>query len=291
MERKIAFFGPSGTNTEEAARFLFKNEGEEFCPYRTIPDCLEAVVEKKADFAVVPLENSIEGSVNITLDWMIHKVDLPILADLTIPIAQNLVSGKRESPLPYDKVEKVLSHPQAIAQSHDYLREHMPNAQIEYTSSTAEAARIVSEQPEQPWLAVVPMAAVNVYPLMIVAEHIEDNKNNLTRFILVGKEKVALPESDKNKTTILVAQPSDFPGALYQVLAAFAWRKINLSRIESRPMKTGLGNYYFIIDIDQEMDEALLPGAFAEIEALGFEIRFLGSYPSYLKQASVHLSC
>jgi prephenate dehydratase len=279
MERKIAFFGPHGTNTEEAARVIFNDRNDELYPYRTIPDCLEAVANNKAEFAVVPLENSIEGSVNVTLDWLIHKVDLPIRAEISMPIGQHLVSGKRKTPVNYNEIEKVLSHPQAIAQSHDYLREHLPNAEIEYTSSTAEAARIISENPEMPWLAVAPRLALNVYPLSMVQEHIEDNQNNFTRFIMVGGNYPALSASGISKTKILVALPADFPGALYQVLAAFAWRKINLSRIESRPTKTGLGNYHFIIDIEQEADDVLLPGAFAEIEALGCQVRSLGTFP------------
>ncbi|WCK53626.1 prephenate dehydratase [Aneurinibacillus sp. Ricciae_BoGa-3] len=290
MERKIAFFGPHGTNTEEAARVIFNGETDRLYPYRTIPDCLEAVADNQADFAVVPLENSIEGSVNVTVDWLIHKVDLPIRAEISMPIGQHLMAGKRKTPVNYKEIEKVLSHPQAIAQSHDYLRKYLPQAEIEYTTSTAEAARIISKNPEMPWLAVAPRLALDVYPLTMVQEHIEDNQNNFTRFIIVGESGLALPSSGASKTKILVALPADFPGALYQVLAAFAWRKINLSRIESRPTKTGLGNYHFIIDIEQEADDVLLPGAFAEIEALGCQVRLLGTYSAFMKQETASLS-
>lgn len=284
MERRIAFLGPRGTNTEEAARFLFTKEEDVFCPYTTIPDCLDAVAEKQIDFAVVPLENSIEGSVTLTLDWLIHKVSLPFLAELAIPISQHLVVATKDPLLSLSDIKKVMSHPQAIAQSRDYLRKNLPNAEIEYISSTAEGPRIVGENPDEPWAAVCSLTATKVYPVTILRGEIEDKKNNYTRFVVVGNKELIARETNRSKTTILVTLPSDFPGALYQVLAAFAWRKINLSRIESRPTKTGLGNYHFVIDIEQEMDDILLPGAFAEMEALGCHIRLMGTYPVYIKE-------
>jgi prephenate dehydratase len=291
MERTFAFLGPRGTNTEEAARMLFREDEAVFVPCRTIPDCLEAVAAKKVKYAVVPWENSLEGSVNLTLDWMIHKIDLPILTELIIPISHQLVSARRESPLALSDVTKVLSHPQAVAQCHNYLRDYLSHADIEYVSSTAEAARLVSEHPEEPWVAISARQAVHAYPVTLLAENIEDAESNFTRFIVLGEEPLALPESDKHKTTILVTLPSDFPGALHQVLSAFAWRRLNLSRIESRPTKTGLGNYYFVIDIEHKMDDVLLPGAFAEMEALGCQVRLLGAYPVFIKQRNgAHVS-
>jgi len=284
MERRIAFLGPRGTNSEEAARFLFTEEEDVFCPYSTIPDCLDAVAEEKIDFAVVPLENSIEGSVTLTLDWLIHKVSLPFLAELAIPISQHLVVAAKDSLPSLSEIKKVLSHPMAIAQCREFLRKNLPDAEIEYVSSTAEAPRLVGENPEEPWAAVCSLTATKIYPVKILRGGIEDRKNNYTRFVVVGKKELKSPDTERRKTTILVTLPSDFPGALYQVLAAFAWRKINLSRIESRPTKTGLGNYHFVIDIEQGMDEVLLPGAFAEIEALGCQIRLMGTYPVYVKK-------
>jgi prephenate dehydratase len=213
-------------------------------------------------------------------------VDLPIQAELALPITQNLLVAKREKPLPLSEITKILSHPQAIAQSHNFLREHLPQAAIEYTNSTAMAAQIVSEHPEEPWAAIGTRLNVEIYPLEFAREGIQDYSNNFTRFVLVGQEALEMPPSPREKTTILVTLPEDFPGALYQVLAAFAWRKINLSRIESRPTKKGLGSYYFVIDVEQKMDDILLPGAFAEIEALGCQVRQLGTYPVYQKSTS-----
>ncbi len=283
MEKKLAFLGPRGTFTEEAARALTGHQRLHYFPCPSIIDVLNAVAKEEVEYGVVPMENSIEGTVNSTLDWLIHEVDLPILAELALPISQHLLVAEGNKELPLSDIAKVLSHPHAIAQCHNFLKTHLPNAVIEYTNSTAMAAQMVSENPGEPWAAIGTRLAPEIYPLTFARNNIEDYSNNYTRFVLVGLQPLALPVSAVEKTTILVTLPEDFPGALYQVLAAFAWRKINLSRIESRPTKKGLGSYYFVIDIEQKMDEVLLPGAFAEIEALGCQVRQLGTYPFYLE--------
>lgn len=284
MKKKLAFLGPYGTFTEEAARTLTGHMEPTYHPCATIVDVLEAAAKDAVDYGIVPLENSIEGTVNLTLDWLIHEVEMPILAELALPIAQHLLVAKREEELPYSAITKVLSHPQGIAQCHNFLKEQLPQAEIEYTNSTALAAQIVSNNPNERWAAIGNRLNTEIYPLMFACQNIQDYSNNYTRFVLVGKQPIELPVSDVEKTTILVTLPEDFPGALYQVLAAFAWRKINLSRIESRPTKKGLGSYYFVIDIEQRMDDVLLPGAFAEIEALGCQVRQLGTYPRYVRE-------
>ncbi|WP_134686088.1 prephenate dehydratase [Brevibacillus migulae] len=284
MKTILAFLGPNGTFTEEAARTLPLQEEISYQPYPSIMDALKAVATDQATYALVPLENTIEGTVNITLDWLIHEEELPIYAEVAIPISQHLVVAKRSLPLALNQIRKVLSHPHAVAQCHHFIKEHLPQAEIEYTNSTAMAAKIVSENPEEAWAAIGTRLLTDIYPLQFARQNIEDYDNNYTRFVLVGKQNPPeLPASSIEKTTILVTLPEDFPGALYQVLAAFAWRKINLSRIESRPTKRGLGSYYFVIDIEQHMDDVLLPGAFAEIEALGCQLRQLGTYPLYVR--------
>jgi prephenate dehydratase len=282
MERKVGFLGPLGTFTEEAAHFFFTKESTQFVPFSSIPEVLDAVNEEKISFGVVPLENSIEGTVNLTMDWLIHQVDLPIRGELAYPIEQQLVAAKA---MELSAVKKVLSHPQAIAQCHHFLSKYMAQADIEYTSSTAQAVKTVSQHPGEPWAAIGTHLSASIYPVQYLRESVQDHSNNYTRFILVSKDNSPLEQqTDKEKTSVLVTLPADFPGALYQVLAAFAWRKINLSKLESRPTKKALGNYHFIIDVEQKMDEVLLPGAFAEIEAIGCQVRFLGSYPYFIKK-------
>lgn len=284
MTSTIAFLGPHGTFTEEAARSFPLQSRSVFKPYGSIIDVIAAVHRGDADYGVVPMENSIEGSVNATLDWLIHEVDLPIIAELALPISQHLLVAKRDVALTFDQITKVLSHPHAVAQCHTFIQNYLPHAEIEYTNSTALAGQMVSSQPDKSWAAIGPRLAAEVYPLQFAKQNIEDYQNNHTKFVLISKHAHSMPEAATEKTTILVTLPEDFPGALYQVLAAFAWRKINLSRIESRPTKKGLGSYYFVIDIEQRMDDVLLPGAFAEIEALGCQIRSLGTYPFYVKE-------
>lgn len=287
MKARLAFLGPRGTFSEEAARLFPVEEPLDLHPYPSILDVLNAVHQGEAVYGVVPLENSIEGTVNTTLDWLIHEVELPIHAEIAIPITQHLLVATRPEPLPLAEIRKILSHPHAVAQCHNFIKAHLPHAEIEYTNSTASAAQLVSSRPEEPWAAIGTRLATQIYPLMFARQDIQDYANNYTRFVLVGKTAPILRDAKAEKTTILVTLPADFPGALYQVLAAFAWRKINLSRIESRPTKKGLGSYHFVIDIEQRMDDVLLPGAFAEIEALGCQVRQLGTYPLYIEgQAS-----
>ncbi|CCQ94159.1 Prephenate dehydratase [[Clostridium] ultunense Esp] len=279
MKETLAFLGPSGSFSEEAALSL-PYEGERI-GYRTIPDCLEAADRGEVNYAIVPIENSIEGSVNQSIDWLIHEVNLTIWAEVVLPIHHGLYVHPRNQGLPFSEIEKIYSHPQAIAQTHRYLRKELSHAEVEFMPSTSEACRLVYESPDKPWAAIGNRRAANLYHLVSRAEEIQDYEENHTRFLMVGREEPSLPPSPKRKTTILVTLGADFPGALHQVLSCFSWRKINLSRIESRPTKKGLGSYHFFIDIERPMDAILLPSTFAEIEALGCKVRFLGSYPVY----------
>lgn len=280
-KKKIAYLGPRGTYTEEAADFLFDNDpGIELMPYPSISDCLWATDEQTADACVVPIENSIEGSVNLTLDMLAHEVDLPIQAEVNVPISQTLYV--RQEGLQLHQIEKLFSHPQAIAQCRRYIKKNLPHVQIVETKSTANACQTVRENEDKPYAAIGSRSARDLYGLIEVESCIQDYDNNITRFVLCGNA-LELPESGEHKTTLMVTLPENQgAGTLHQVLAAFAWRKINLTRIESRPTKKKLGNYYFFIDVDQLMDGVLLPGAMAELEALGCQVRLLGSYPSYM---------
>ncbi|MBB6449519.1 prephenate dehydratase [Geomicrobium halophilum] len=277
--KKVAYLGPKGTFTELAA-VTFLNESTRI-PYKDIPSCLQALDNQEVDGAIVPLENAIEGSVNITLDYLVHKHNLPIVAELAIPIAQHLLVHE-DNASDLQALEAVYSHPQAIAQCHEYLMEQFSEAQWVYATSTAQAAKEVSEDPSLKRGVIANELAAQKYGLQIVAENIHDFPNNHTRFVLLSskEERFELEQSRQEKTTIVVTLPSDYPGALHQVLSAFSWRKLNLSKIESRPMKTGIGHYFFIIDIDHAYDKVLLPGALEEMKAIGCKTRVLGTYPS-----------
>jgi prephenate dehydratase len=278
---KIGYLGPKATFTELAVKKVFP--GFELEPYRTIPECMDAVVEKKVELAVVPVENTIEGSVNITLDYLTHIVQIPIIGEITIPIKQHLMVHPQNKEN-WQEVTKIYSHSHAIAQCHTFLHKNFKDVPFESVTSTAAAAELIMSSPETKAAAIANELAAKEYGLAIVQRDIHDFDDNHTRFVILSNEKVEFPSEDDShfKTTLMITLPADHAGALHQVLSAFAWRKINLSKIESRPMKTGIGNYFFIIDIEMKFDEVLIPGAIAELEALGCGVKLLGSYPSFM---------
>lgn len=285
MIETIAYLGPAGTFTQEASRILFPDPQAELVPYQTIPDVFTSIEQGISDLGVVPVENAIEGSVNSTVDWLIHHVEIPIVGELTYPITQCLMVHPRQAGCQSTEYQRVLSHPQAIAQCQMYLREKYPRAEWVYTDSTAQAAQMLRQHPEEPWLAIGTQRAAKSEDLHILQAAIQDHENNFTRFIAIGHKTTRLKKgSERYKTSLKITLPEDYPGALYQVLATFSWRKINLSYIESRPTKTGLGNYFFMIDAEISADHVLMKGVLAEIEALGCSVRVLGSYPCFYKE-------
>ncbi|WP_079479541.1 prephenate dehydratase [Halobacillus salinus] len=278
-DQKIGYLGPKGTFTKMAVDALF--DGGSYISYESIPACLDAVESGEVETGVVPLENAIEGSVHLTIDYLVHQVNQSIIAELTVPIKQHLLVHPEQKDQP---IERIYSHSHAIAQCHQYLHKHYPWAELEYTASTGKAAEIVAEKGVGV-AAIGNHLAAEENGLRIEDTDIHDYDNNHTRFAVVQKHPQTLKVKDhpvsKQKTTVMVTLPKDYVGALHQVLAAFAWRKMNLSKIESRPMKTGLGNYFFLIDVDQPYDQVLFPGVQAELAALGCEVKVLGTYPSY----------
>lgn len=279
---KIGYLGPKATFTEIAVQKVFK--GLERQPYQTIPECMDAVADHQVDLAVVPLENALEGSVNITLDYLTQEVQLPIIGEITIPIKQHLMVHPDNAGI-WQDVSKIYSHSHAIAQCHKFLHKQFKGVPIESVSSTAAAAKLVMDSPEQVVGAIANELAAAEYGLSIVKRNIHDFDHNHTRFVVLTEKEIdfqLVSGSSDYKTTLMVTLPSDQAGSLHQVLSAFAWRKINLSKIESRPMKTGIGNYFFIIDLGMKMDEVLIPGAIAELEALGCGVKVLGSYPAIM---------
>ncbi len=279
---KVGYLGPKATFTELAVKKVFK--GFEYELYQTIPECMDAVLAHDVELAVVPLENTLEGSVNITLDYLTQVAELPIMGEITIPIKQHLMVHPRNAKR-WEDAEKIYSHSHAIAQCHKFLHNHYKGVPYESVSSTAAAALLVKEAPDSNVAAIANELAAEEYGLTIVQRSIHDFDHNHTRFVVLTEKNMDFQDmsgSSHYKTTLMVTLPSDQAGALHQVLSAFAWRKINLSKIESRPMKTGIGNYFFIIDLEMKLDEVLIPGAIAELEALGCGVKLLGSYPAMM---------
>ncbi|NMH72747.1 prephenate dehydratase [Bacillus sp. RO2] len=282
---KIGFLGPKATFTDMAVTKFFPESGKK--AFSTIPECMDAVLDGKVDMAVVPLENAIEGSVNVTLDYLIHDCPLPIVGELTIPISQHLLVHP-DHIKNGGELEVIYSHSHAIAQCHKFLHKNFPNAVYETTSSTAAAAKLISDHRLSKQAACIANSlAAKEYNLSVLQENIHDYDNNHTKFIILHRDETVMLQNEEysnvgEKTTLMVSLPTDQSGALHQVLSVFAWRKLNLSKIESRPMKTGLGNYFFIIDINEEVAHPLIPPAIEELEALGCSVKLLGRYNSYL---------
>lgn len=271
---KIAYLGPSGSFTHNAALSAFPKA--ELVAYSTITEVLKAYQDKEVSFAIVPVENSIEGSVHETTDYLFHEGNMLAVTEIIQPIKQQLMAVTVTQP------EKIFSHPQAIAQGKKYITEHYPKAQLEATASTAYAARFVAENPDKPYAAIAPQAAADQYGLTVIAKDIQEIEENFTRFWVLG-EKAELIDLPKiaDKLSLALTLPDNLPGALYKGLSVFAWRGIDLTKIESRPLKTMLGEYFFMIDVNNE-DQQLVQYALSELTSLGIGYKILGNYSVYM---------
>lgn len=281
---KIAFLGPQASFTQLTATQIFPNE--ELVPQSSILDCFLAVKNDLVDKAVVPLENSIEGTVSMTLDYLYDTQNIIIEAEAVMPISHQLMIHPSHDN--HEAIEKIYSHPQALAQSYHFLNKNYPEVPKQEFASTAAAAKKVSESPERKIAAVANSFAAKLYGLKIVNSNIQDFEQNHTRFIVISKNKqewtIQLPKVTE-KTSLLITLPEDHAGGLHQVLSVFAWRKLNLSKIESRTLKTGLGNYFFFINIDGPWKEVLIKNSFEELESIGATIKPLGHYSEYLLES------
>ena len=274
---KIGFLGPKASFTYAAATTAFPEEQHELMPFDTITEVIRSYESGLVDFAIVPVENSIEGSVHQTIDYLFLQADnLHTQAEIILPIRQQLMATDNQK-----KIEKIFSHPQAIAQWKNYIKAHFPHAKIETTASTAFAARYVADNPDQPYAAIAPHAAAKEYGLEILAKDIQEIEKNYTRFWLLGSTVPEIPLNQINcKLTLALTLPDNMPGALYKALSTFAWRGIDLTKIESRPLKTVLGEYFFIIDCDYTK-EKLAQFALEELTAVGIGYKILGAYQVY----------
>ena len=271
----VGYLGPKGSFSHQVALKAFPEAHLE--PYPNITEVIKAYERGQVDLSIVPVENSIEGSVHETLDYLFHQAQIQAVAELIQPIKQQLLACQTDGP-----IETIFSHPQALAQSKIYILEHYPNAKLEITASTAAAARLVAEHPEETYAAIAPETAAEEYGLQLVAKDIQEMSENFTRFWILGckrpefaLEKLAL------KKTLGLTLPDNLPGALYKALSVFAWRGIDLTKIESRPLKTALGEYFFIIDVNGEQD-SLLQFALEELTAIGITYKILGQYSVHL---------
>jgi len=272
---RIAYLGPEGSFSEEAAR-RFAGEGAEFVGFPDIPAVISAVSHSLVDVAVAPIENSIEGSINVTVDQLIHGKSQPrIIAELNLPIRHHLI-GRPGTTI--TEVERVVSIPAAIAQCRQFLLEHLPQVQVLPALSTSSAVQSLVHSDRI--AAVGNQRAATLYGMEIIASDIQDADDNVTRFAVLGR--TSPPPSGRDKTSIscLVAEDRDRPGSLVELLGEFATRDINLSKLESRPTRGGLGKYFFLIDLNGHEDDPVVAQALAAVRTRCQAVHVLGTYPA-----------
>ena len=274
---RVAFLGPAGTFSEDALRAAAGEAEIEARPAPTVYDAIRAVAQGEAERALVPFENSIEGAVRSTLDTLAFDApSVTIAGEHDHPIANSLIA---RTDLPLERIEVVLSHPQASAQCARFIREQLPGAQVRAAPSTAEAVREVSVS-DEPWSALGAASAARIYGCVVLREGVEDTPDNVTRFVWIAPAGTKPAGGGPWRTTLVFSElGADHPGALVEALTEFSNRQVNLTRIESRPRRRGLGRYMFFIDLDGAEDEPAVAEAIDGLRRKAESVRILGSYP------------
>ncbi len=273
---RVGFLGPRGTFTEQALNTQPDLAGAELVPLPTMADVLRATEDGLVDLGFVAIENSIEGTVNVTSDTLAFDVDVLIQREVVIPIQQHLMGVPGAT---LAGIVEVASIPHATAQARDFLHRELPAVRTRAANSTAEAARLVAEAGDLTVAAIGNELAASIYGLQILAADIEDHPENQTRFVAVAPHVVP-PPTGHDKTSVVVAQRLDRPGSLVGILQEFAARRINLTKLESRPSKKGLGDYRFLLDLEGHVADDVVADCLKVIRARHGDVKFLGSYPS-----------
>ena len=273
MARRIGFLGPVGTYTEEAA--LQYDPEAELQPFPTISAVGLAVSSETTHEGVVPIENSLEGSVTGTLDLLISESDLSVRQEIVLPIDHYLMAAPGT---PAAAVQVIYSHPQALAQCRNYLERSFPNAQQMASLSTVAAVSDMLAS-SLPAAAIAPRRAADLHDVEIIGRSIQDNANNVTRFVVLANEDH--PPTGRDKTSICITFDEDAPGLLYKALGEFAQRGINLVKVESRPTKESLGRYIFLIDCDGHREDPMVKEALERLASPVSTLKVLGSYPRW----------
>ena len=273
---RVAFLGPPGTFTEEALLGQADLAAHELVPMRSMPDVLAATEAGDVDLGFVALENSIEGTVSVTLDNLIFERELLIQREVVQTVRQNLLAP---AGVALSDIRRVVSIPHALAQCRRFFAASLPNVEEVAANSTAEAARSVGEERPAATAAIGTELAAKLYGLEVVAADIEDYDDNSTRFVLVAPSGIPAP-TGHDKTSIVCFQFADRPGSLHAILGQFTARNINLTKLESRPTKRGLGDYCFIIDLEGHVDDEVVADCLRDLHAQLAGLKFLGSYPA-----------
>jgi prephenate dehydratase len=273
MAKKIAYLGPPGTFTEEAA--LKHDDKAELVPFYSIPAVAAAVDTGLAAEGVVPIENSLEGSVTDTLDLLIHESKLLIRRELVLPIEHHLLVKPGVEAV---TVQAVFSHPQALAQCRRFIDRCFPRAQVAAALSTTGAVEQMMSS-SIPAAAIGTQRAAELYGAEVVARNIQDRSPNVTRFVVLASEDH--PPTGRDKTSLCFSFDEDRPGLLFGVLKEFADCNINLAKVESRPTKESLGRYIFLVDLVGHRQDPTISHVLEKISARTSTVKVFGSYPRY----------
>jgi prephenate dehydratase len=274
--RRIGYLGPAGTFTEQALFTQADLAAGDLSPLRTISEVLAATDAGDVDAGFVPIENAIEGTVNDTQDGLAFTNDLLIQREVVMPVQLHLLV------LPgafLGDIRSVASFPHAAGQCRGWLEANLPGVEVQATLSTADAARLLSESGDPSRAAIAPGRAAELYGLEVLAADIEDHPDNATRFVEVARHGVPTP-TGHDKTSLVIYQRADTPGSLLAILQEFAARSVNLTKVESRPTRQGLGDYCFLVDLEGHIGDELVADALRSLKAKQKDVKFLGSYPA-----------
>lgn len=284
MTTRIAYLGPRGSFAEAAVRTLTDGQDVELVASTSVQAALDAARDGSVDAALVPIENSVEGSVSVTLDELANGKRLVIIDEVVIPVRFSLLVRTGTT---LDSITRVATHPHAQAQVRGWLATHLPTAHVIPAMSTAAAAEALNEDPAPFDAAVSQRIAAEIYGLEVLADDIQDTDDAFTRFVLVRLPGEIPAPTGADKTTLSLYMKQDEPGALLAILTEFAVRGVNLTRIESRPTKKALGDYYFSVDLEGHVADARVSEALMGLHRVCLDVRYLGSYARHDGKAPV----
>lgn len=267
----VGYLGPKGTHSEDVCSHFYPQDQWSLESYASIDSCIRAVANGTITEAIVPIENSLEGSINITLDTLAHEVNLFITKEIVWTIHNHLLTKSLDT-----KIDTIISHAQPLAQCRHYLAKHYPHAKLEAVVSTVEAVRIVADGAKN-HAAIANMNASKLYNMNVRAADIQDHPHNCTRFVVLANEPATYVKGDW-KTSIVCKIKGDKPGSLYHLLQELASFHVNLVRIESRPARTSLGEYIFFMDMEGSIEEPNVEKAITALENKSLWFKNLGSY-------------
>jgi prephenate dehydratase len=273
---RIGFLGPLGSFTEQALQTQPDLRDHELVSIGSIPDVIHSTARGEVDLGFVAIENAIEGSVNATLDTLAFDTDLLIEREVVMAVHLCLIA---KAGVELADIKTVTSIPVATAQCRGFLLRELPGALTRAANSTSEAVQQLADTGDGHTAAIGTSRAAELYGLNVVVDSIEDHPDNATRFVVVAPAGIPAP-TGHDKTSIVVFQRADAPGSLLGILQEFAARNINLTRLESRPAKTGLGDYCFLIDMEGHLDDELVADALRTLKSKQADVKFLGSYPA-----------